>query len=837
MKITHSFVAAMAAVVVQANAAPIPLHLSRPDGEPGDADKPVKVYILAGQSNMVGMGDISGAQPPNSSVFLSADPAVIPGLMPVGTNRSKGACTWFWKGVPALGSHGVHQSADEAAKAGAVVSIYKGAYDSKADYTKLTPEKTATMALGETSAKVPTIDGACTPVANAFVDVPETGNYFVHAGFGESAHAVAVIDGKEVYRKDPGGKPALTKITLEAGKRYPIRITYFKGGSAALWLEQVDLEGKGDLVYLTKKAKMFPYLLDDAGNYTVRNDVYFQEARVAPEGKGGPLTATSNGKSIGPELGFGHVMGTFHGEQVLLIKTAMGNRALGFDFRPPSSGRNDPENNYEGLEYRLMIKGVRQTLDNIAKVVPGYKGQGYEIAGFGWFQGHKDGGSTKEEYEKNLVNLIQDLRKDLNAPKMPAVVATVGFHGYRLMQGNWKGVWEAQMAVGDAKQHPEFAGAVASVDTRDFWREIEESPRGQDYHYNRNPETYLLIGEAMGRAMVRLHGGEAEEIPKSDREARTMAEIAAEARRVEPTEGQVAASLAAIKPMILDGMLEGFVANPRSQPALQTLFNGAQPKPGSTPEYLEDAIDDAVAYLQAAGVDDYDWKPVIAGMKDATWEYVGFDLPNSPYKAQKAEGAGEQAKGGNKGKGEPPVEIKAPSGMEDWYASTFDAKKAGWKSGQAPFGVEMEKTVPEQYEWIAKYPLYPLKRTMPKTVVGNDVVLMRGSFELPPAKEGHRYRIRVDGSIHGNSGEGFQVYINGKQLAQIDKGVNSWRRQGLRGSHIWKEHLEDFKGGNVTIAVANYPMSDWNPDDFIPAIGPLSVWIEEQKLPPLNVAP
>jgi len=41
----------------------IPLELSRPDEKPGNLQKPVKVYILAGQSNMVGMGDIAGARP------------------------------------------------------------------------------------------------------------------------------------------------------------------------------------------------------------------------------------------------------------------------------------------------------------------------------------------------------------------------------------------------------------------------------------------------------------------------------------------------------------------------------------------------------------------------------------------------------------------------------------------------------------------------------------------------------------------------------------------------------------------------------------------------------
>ena len=72
--------------------------------------------------------------------------------------------------------------------------------------------------------------------------------------------------------------------------------------------------------------------------------------------------------------------------------------------------------------------------------------------------------------------------------------------------------WEAQMAVADPKQYPEFTGTVASVDTRGFWRNRGESPTGTGYHYNHNAETYVLIGDALGRAMVRLHGGKAEKI-------------------------------------------------------------------------------------------------------------------------------------------------------------------------------------------------------------------------------------------------------------------------------------------------------------------------------------
>ena len=793
---------AMALQGVAAVAGEIPVQLPKPDGRPGEPSKSVKVYILAGQSNMVGMGDIGGARPPYPSIFLSADPAIIPGAMPIGGSG--------------LAAHGVYQSTEANAAKGAKASIYQGAFDPKADYAKLTPAKAATVALGSVSEKLPAMDGSHTVVVSAFIDVPASGNYTVHAGFEESTCNVVTLDGKEVYRKDVGGKPMITKVALETGKRYPVTITYFKGGSAAFWLEQVDIEGKGDLKTLTQKDGKFPYLLDDAGKWTVRGDVSYTDPRLFPQRAASPLSATSNnGKSIGPEIGFGCVMGTFHDEPVLLIKTAMGNRSLNWDFRPPSSGKTDRAgaDQWEGLEYRLMIEGVHKSLDQIDKNVPGYQGQGYEIAGFGWFQGHKDAGSTKEEYEKHLVNLINDLRKEFKAPKMPVVVATVGFAGYRIAEGPWKGVWEAQMAVGDPKQHPELAGTVASVDTRDFWRERDESPADQGYHYNRNPETYLLVGEAMGRAMVRMQGGKAEAIPKSDREARTAARVAAEAAKPVPTAEQKAASLAAIKPMILDGALVAFLGNPRYQPAVRAAVTGE--KPAKAPSLLDDTLDEAADYYRAAGISDYDWKPFGGQIKDATWDYFGFDLPD----------------GHDKAKGISDLKLTSPAGMENWFAPDFDAKKAGWQNGAAPFGVEKD---PIAYpEWYG-----PSKRGPAKTVCEKDVLLLRQRFDLPPLKDGHRYRIRVGGSVHANSGEGYAIYVNGKLLAESKAGIVAWRREGWRprGSHVWADFRGEFKGGKVTIAVSNFPMNNRTGDGFLPARDPLSVWLEEMKIPPVTEA-
>ena len=53
-------VAALTVSTASTQAQENPKTLPRPDDMPGAAGKPIKVFILMGQSNMVGMGDIVG---------------------------------------------------------------------------------------------------------------------------------------------------------------------------------------------------------------------------------------------------------------------------------------------------------------------------------------------------------------------------------------------------------------------------------------------------------------------------------------------------------------------------------------------------------------------------------------------------------------------------------------------------------------------------------------------------------------------------------------------------------------------------------------------------------
>jgi len=725
------------------HAAEVSFPLPDPDGKPGDASKPIKVYILAGQSNMVGMGNLSGARNVYDGVYLSSDPGVPDGPL----------------------------------------QIYKvGNY------------KTSPLAV-----YLP--DGKKTdePIAEGQFEVSRSGVYQLSCGFGAGSRAVMLLDGKVIRQE----------LKLAAGKRYSFAIKDFKGEPPRFWMRKMDLLGNGDLEAVAKREGKFPWLVDAAGEWSVRHDVYFQEARLTKDGRGSLLSATSNGKSIGPELGFGHVLGTFHDEQVLLIKTAQGNRSLGFDFRPPSSGRTDPDNKFESAEYKLMVEGVRKTLANIDKVVPGYKDQGYEIAGFVWFQGHKDSFSEVliEEYEKHLVNLINDVRREFKTPKLPAVVATVGFGGHN-MQEKFLRILKAQMAVGDAKKHPEYAGYVASVDTRDFWREVDESPTNQDYHYNRNAETYLLIGDALGRAMVKLLGGKAEPLPLAPRPKRVIA-----GQGVERSEWEKSAAQKALKPIILDGIAASYISNPRYNKAL--LQEAAGERPQRTNQFLRGAMYGLENCYRAAGVDDYDWHSFGPDFNKVDWSYYGFD----PKEALPKE------------KGSRYRKVTYPAGMENWFAPAFDPGKAGWKKGLQPFGQLDGKLAPLSETCTAPFCRCGEK---PKTLWEKEVLLVRGTVELPSLKKDHRYRIVVGGSAHVNSGEGYAIYANGKLMAESKNGVAVRQGGQPRGAYIYSDFIDEFKDGQVTLAVTSFLRYNHPRRGLQPPRGHISLQIEEQKLPPLK---
>lgn len=74
----------------------------------------------------------------------------------------------------------------------------------------------------------------------------------------------------------------------------------------------------------------------------------------------------------------------------------------------------------------------RGDADSIRKVVPNYDAeQGYELAGFVWFQGWNDMCNRHhiEQYTGNMIHFISDVRTELDAPTMPFIVGILGVYG------------------------------------------------------------------------------------------------------------------------------------------------------------------------------------------------------------------------------------------------------------------------------------------------------------------------------------------------------------------------------------------------------------------------
>lgn len=268
-------------------------------------------------------------------------------------------------------------------------------------------------------------------------------------------------------------------------------------GSGIVTADPNRNEGKGTLEYLVKQeatAEKYAHLVDKKGAWKPREDVwitYFDRVGMLGVGYG------AREDTIGPELGFGCVVGDHFEEPVLLIKVAWGGKAIGAEFRPPSAGGE------VGESYTALFAEVKRVMTELDEIFPKLKYDEVELLGIGWHQGWNDrvNQAFNDAYEENLSHFIRDARKELELPELPFVIAETGMSGHKETHPRAVSLMKAQAAVA---QREEFRGNVAFVGTKDFWRDKADSPSGQAYHWNNNAETFYLIGEGMGQAMLEL---------------------------------------------------------------------------------------------------------------------------------------------------------------------------------------------------------------------------------------------------------------------------------------------------------------------------------------------
>ena len=385
---------------------------------------------------------------------------------------------------------------------------------------------------------------------------------------------------------DPDGKAA------DMSK--PVQVYILMGQSNMLGAGRVAGDKDGSLEHAVKTKKKYPYLVDDAGNWTERKDV--RNVRVAGSGTRTTrlclnqwMTITGN---IGPEYGIGHYVGHVTDAPVMILKSCTGNRSLGWDLLPPGSERFEYEGKiyagykdspaswdkgtvpkpmgwYAGMQYDGDVARAKKVLAELDKYYPGAKG--YEVAGFFFWQGDKDryNAGHASRYELNLVHFIKQLRKDFNAPNAKFVCATLG-QTKKGAGGNEGLILNAQLAVdGNNGKYPEFKGNVASVYSNPFCH-----GGASNSHYGGNAETYMDVGEAMGRAMAELlvnqtKAGAAAARPVDDRKAKILEENLT--RRLTLAKNYLKSGSTTNARRILSDLAEKWPDTPQGQEAAQLL--------------------------------------------------------------------------------------------------------------------------------------------------------------------------------------------------------------------------------------------------------------------------
>jgi hypothetical protein len=335
--------------------------------------------------------------------------------------------------------------------------------------------------------------------------------------------------------KAPAGEPA------DMSK--PVKVFILLGQSNMVGMGKIS--GKeGSLENAVKEKKKYPYLVDGAGKWIERKDVRFVRYMQGRGMLANEWMAVKGG-TIGPEFGIGHVVGDAIDAPVMILKSCIGNRSLGWDLLPPGSERYQAEvTERNGQKVTKVFAGYKDRpdswvmdvskgtatepppwLDKNGKPIEWYAGKQYdddtadakkalaaldkhypgatkyEVAGFFFWQGEKDCGNAVHaaRYEENLVRFIKQLRKDFNAPDAKFVLATLG-EAAKGCGGTEGKVLEGHLAVdGKSGKYPEFKGNVATV----YSNPMAQGGSGNG-HYGGKAEVYMDVGEAMGKAMVEL---------------------------------------------------------------------------------------------------------------------------------------------------------------------------------------------------------------------------------------------------------------------------------------------------------------------------------------------
>ncbi|MDJ0975911.1 MAG: sialate O-acetylesterase [Planctomycetota bacterium] len=278
-----------------------------------------------------------------------------------------------------------------------------------------------------------------------------------------------------------GGRAQLDLVGVPVGGNYDVRVRLLDATGALISQVGVNDVAVGDVYVCAGQSNMSGYSGNLVGAtqptpevHRYGNDGRWDQAVEAMDDGTDQLDAVSR------EFPFHSLMLPFArrlydatGIPVALVPTSLGGTNLYAQWQ-----RNATDPDWRATLYGSML--------HRARIATG----GMPPAGFLWFQGESDAlaARTTAQYVADLEQLIQQVRTDLAAPDLPAVVAQLGTFSSAPLD-LWLGIQEAQRQV--ALQDT----AVALVTTND-------APRSDAIHFS--VSGYQTIGERFGDAMRRL---------------------------------------------------------------------------------------------------------------------------------------------------------------------------------------------------------------------------------------------------------------------------------------------------------------------------------------------
>jgi hypothetical protein len=256
---------------------------------------------------------------------------------------------------------------------------------------------------------------------------------------------------------------------------------------------QSNMNGRGNIKVLKEKLikdlpKQYPPSL-----MTLRKDVWIFGAN------GDGISGQKDNKHLepgfgqwkyyGPELGFGHVVGDKIDQQVLLIKLIAGGTALGKQWVSPAIAKRTGRP--IGVQYKRFIRETITTIHQLPDLYKNYdQGQGYQLCGVFWVQGHADGGSLRDEYEQNLVDFIKDARRDLAIPDLP-FIAGESLAGKPPSEAYAKAVDRVNKEAGNKQAATILSKSKIKLTGPDY---APYNAAGDRTHWRHNSRAYLDVG-------------------------------------------------------------------------------------------------------------------------------------------------------------------------------------------------------------------------------------------------------------------------------------------------------------------------------------------------------